>query len=237
MAQSRLNAKGDRASAPAPATSAPGTSCSSAGWTTRPSCAGQKSKLKLGPPEYNTQEGPGRHRPAAEEGGHDRPRRPRRSGTKLSGPARATTSANVNDPTRSTSPAGRASLDAPGPSTTSRTGLRLPVRPGRVPTAGRRGPHSNGRRRGSRSATNERHPASTAPPRLRAGEVRPRRAYAGQDGQLRFHYRTDGGVGRRSASSPTTSPSPPTARRASPTVPRAGRTAGPPTGSHRDGTR
>ena len=55
----RLGAPRTRASAPAPPTSARGTSCSSAGSTTRSSVAGQNRTLDLGPHEYNSDKAQG----------------------------------------------------------------------------------------------------------------------------------------------------------------------------------
>ena len=182
MAQSRLGAKGEPASAPRPATSARGTSCSSAGSTTRSVVAGQKRTLKLGPQEYNSAKAAGRGRGAAEEDGHHRARRAVRRAPSSTSPATPTTCDNTMTravrPDRQTA----AGADVQGP-VRHRGGLRLPVRRG-VARRRRRGPRSTARSTASRSAAT----APTAAPALdgtTAGAVGrrvvPLDAYAGQN--------------------------------------------------------
>ena len=92
MAQSRLSGTGDQGIGTRPGDLGAWNKLQ-LGWLDYETVeAGQKRTLELGPQEYNTRQGPGRGRGAAEEGGHHRPRRAVRGREASTSPATATTS-------------------------------------------------------------------------------------------------------------------------------------------------
>ena len=227
MAQSRASATHDVGHRhPRRPTSGRGTSCSSAGSTTRSCSPGQKRTLKLGPHEYNSRNAQGVVVPLPQEGGRRPSSARRRRGRSRGGAARATTSRTRS--CRGRHPARRARIaDLPGE--LEHRGLR--TRPVRLRA-----------RRGERRLRlevdprldHQRRPRATAST-ARAAAGRPRRSTCrrtpGKTIGLRFRYTTDGAARAttrpaRRVSSSTTSPSPPVARPSSATAPRPRRTAG-----------
>ena len=97
--------QGRAASAPAPPTSAPGRSCSSAGWTTRSSLAGQQPHARARPARVQLEQGPGRGRGPAEEAGR-RPSSARRPRASSSGGAAGRRPRQHDDPPGRRCPAG-----------------------------------------------------------------------------------------------------------------------------------
>ena len=169
-AEPRVRARTTRASARARPTSAPGTSCSSAGSTTRSCVAGQNTTLDLGPHEYNSAKAQGVVVVAAEEDGDHDARRARRRHASSGGAAPATTSTTTLTRTVAL-PAGHDDADASRPAGTSRTAAR-----DRVRLRLRRGRRRH-RLQGHPRLDHQARPRATASTayqrRLEAGDVRP----------------------------------------------------------------
>ena len=183
----RLRPRRQRASARAPPTWARGTSCSSAGSTTRSSCAGQRRTLELGPHEYNSQEGPGRRRRSAGQDGDHRPRRTRSPGPSSGTPARVTTSTTTHvalghPPGRHRVPVVPGALEHRGLRTRP---VRLRLRRGRTTApAARPSPATSPRPPRATASTATRRPGPRPPSTCRPTPARP--------SALRVRYSTDG---------------------------------------------